>query len=173
MGEIIPWESLSRVTYTGIKSMHSQKTMQPCWKNRTRKKKSTVEDAWKIPEKNKKNEPSEQLKSTKSLKRERPKNNHTKKELSIWKRTCKLLRTETLKIGRAKNKPDLKKLTSERIRALQTAQKTTPHEKSWVEDGSGKEREKVTFKRGKRALHKRKQSYYVVKGAKPLRRIAG
>ena len=31
----------------------------PARKNRTRKKKSTVEDAWKIPEKNKKNEPSE------------------------------------------------------------------------------------------------------------------
>ena len=30
MGEIIQSESLSRVTYTGIKSMHSQKTMQPC-----------------------------------------------------------------------------------------------------------------------------------------------
>ena len=27
--------------------------------------------------------------------------------------------------------PELKKLTSERIRALQTAQKTTPQEKSW------------------------------------------
>jgi len=26
MGEIIPSESLSRVTYTGINSMHSQKT---------------------------------------------------------------------------------------------------------------------------------------------------
>ena len=31
----------------------------PARKNRTRKKKSTVEDAWKIPEKNKINEPSE------------------------------------------------------------------------------------------------------------------
>ena len=29
MGEIIPSESLSRVTYTGINSMHSQKTKQP------------------------------------------------------------------------------------------------------------------------------------------------
>ena len=37
-----------------------------------------------------------------------------------------------------KNKPELKKLTSEGIRALQTAQKTTPQEKSWLEDGSGK-----------------------------------
>ena len=64
------------------------------------------------------------------------------KEVSIWKRPCKLLRTETLKIGRPKNKPELKKLTSEWIRALQTAQKTTAQDKSWVEDGSGKEREK-------------------------------
>ena len=30
MGEIIPSESLSRVAYTGIKSIHPQKTMQPC-----------------------------------------------------------------------------------------------------------------------------------------------
>ena len=64
---------------------------------------------------------------------------------------------ETLKIGRPKNNPELKKLTSERIRALQTAQKTTP--KSCVEDGSGKEREKVTLRREKAALHKRKKSY--------------
>ena len=36
---------------------------------------------------------------------------------------------ETLKIGRPKNKPELKKLTSERIPALQTAQETTPLKK--------------------------------------------
>ena len=30
MGEIIPSEALSRVTFTGIKSMHSQKTMKHC-----------------------------------------------------------------------------------------------------------------------------------------------
>ena len=59
----------------------------------------------------------------------------------------------------AKNKPELKKLTSERIRALQTAQKTTPQEKSRVEDGSGKEHEKVALRSGKGALHTRKQSY--------------
>ena len=70
-----------------------------------------------------------------------------------------MLRTETLKIGRPKNDPELKKLITERIRALQTAQKTTSQEKRWVEDGSGKECEKVTLKREKRALHKRKQSY--------------
>ena len=33
-------------------------------------------------------------------------------------------------IGRPKNKPELKKLTSERIRPLQTVQKTTPQEKN-------------------------------------------
>ena len=70
-----------------------------------------------------------------------------------------MLRTETLKIGRPKNKPELKQLTSEQIRALQTAHKTTPHDKSWVEDGPGKEREKVALTRQKGALHKRKQSY--------------
>ena len=64
-----------------------------------------------------------------------------------------------LKTGRPKNKPELKKLTTERIRALQTAQKTTPQEKSWVEDGSGKQCENVTLRREKGALHKRKQSY--------------
>ena len=71
----------------------------------------------------------------------------------------KLLRTETLKIGRPKNKPEMKKLTNERIRALQTPQKTTPQEKSWVEDGSGKDCQKVELRREKGALHKRKQSY--------------
>ena len=34
-----------------------------------------------------------------------------------------------LKTGRPKNKPELKQLTSEWIRALQTAQKTTPQKK--------------------------------------------
>ena len=70
-----------------------------------------------------------------------------------------MFRTETLKIGRPKNKPELKTLTNERIRALQTAQKTIPQEKSWVEDGSGKERETVALRREKGALHQRKQSY--------------
>ena len=79
MGEIIPSESLSRVTYAGINSMHSQKTKQPyirsTRKNRTRIKKSTVEeDPRKRPEKIKKNEPLEKLKSTESLKRDRPQN---------------------------------------------------------------------------------------------------
>ena len=64
-----------------------------------------------------------------------------------------------LEVRQAKNKPWLKKLTSERIRALQTAQKTTPQEKSWVEDGSGKEHENVALRREKGALYKRKQPY--------------
>ena len=77
MDEIIPSESLSRVTYTGINSMHFQKTMQPyirsTRKNRTRKKKSAVEeDPRKSPEKIKRNEPLEKIKSTESLKKERP-----------------------------------------------------------------------------------------------------
>ena len=64
MGEIIPSESLSRVTYTGINSIHSQKTKQPyirsARKKRTRKKKSAVEeDPQKKLKKIKKNEPFE------------------------------------------------------------------------------------------------------------------
>ena len=61
MGEIIPSESLSRVTYTGIDGMHFQKTKQPyirsARKNRTRKRSATAEDPQKSPEKNKKNDP--------------------------------------------------------------------------------------------------------------------
>jgi len=34
-----------------------------------------------------------------------------------------------------------------------------PQEKNWVEDWSGKEREKVELRREKGALHKRTQSY--------------
>ena len=78
MGEIIPSESLSRVTYTEIISMHSQKAKQPyirsARKNRTRKKSAVKEDPRKSLEKNKKNEPCVQLKSTESLKKEKPKN---------------------------------------------------------------------------------------------------
>ena len=56
MGEIIPSESLSRVTNTGINGMYYQKTKQPYMlsarKNRTRKKKFAVEDhSQKSPEK--------------------------------------------------------------------------------------------------------------------------
>ena len=53
---------------------------------------------------------------------------------------------------KAKEQAELKKLTTERIRALQTAQKTTPQENSWVQDGSGKESEKVALRREKGAL---------------------
>jgi len=83
MGEIIPSESLSRVTYTGIKRMHSQKTKQSyirsAKKNRTRKKSEVEQDPRKSPpEKNKKNESFELPKSTESLKIE-----NLKKELCI------------------------------------------------------------------------------------------
>ena len=78
MGEII----LSRVTYTGINRMHSQKTKQPyirsARKNRTRKKSEVEEDPRKSPEKNKKNESFELPKSAESLKIE-----YLRKELSI------------------------------------------------------------------------------------------
>ena len=63
MGEIIPLESLSRVTYTGIVVMHFQKTKQPYMqsarKDRTRRKSAVEEDPRNSPEKNKKNEPFE------------------------------------------------------------------------------------------------------------------
>ena len=77
-----------------------------------------------------------------------------------------MLRRETLKIGRPKIQPELTtttttttKQTTEWIRALQTAQKTTPQEKSWVEVGSGKECETDALRREKGTLHKRKQAY--------------
>ena len=80
-----------------------------------------------------------------------------------------MLRTEPLKTGRPKNKPELKKLASERIRALQTAQKTTTQEKSWVEDGSEKnsvknshveeKKEKAVFLSSKRSKTTKKNSW--------------
>ena len=143
--------------------MHSWKTKQPyirsARKNRTRRKKCAVEeDPLKSPEKNKKNEPSEQLKSTESLKIERPQNK-PEKRTKYLKTALQIAKNETPQDRRVKNKPELKKLTSERIRALQTSQKTTPQENRWVEDGPGKEREKVTLRREKAVLHKRKQLY--------------
>ena len=84
---------------------------------------------------------------------------HPVLKLSVRKRLCQFLRKEAVKTGRPKNKPELKKLISERIRAQQTAQMTTPQKKSWMEDGSGNQREKVTLRGEKGALHKRKQSY--------------
>ena len=138
MGEIIPLQSLSHVTYTGINSMHSQKTKQPyirsVRKNRTRKKKSAgEEDPRKRPEKIKKNEPLRKTEINRITKERKALEQPPKRTKYI-----KLLRTEPLKTGRPKNKPELKKLATERIRALQTAQKTTTQEKSWVEDGSEK-----------------------------------
>ena len=65
--------------------------------------------------------------------------------------------TESLKTESSKNKPE--KRTKYIKTALQTAQKTTPQEKRWVEDGSDEEREKVALRREKGAVHKRKQSY--------------
>ena len=64
MGEIIPSESLSRVTYTGIDGMHSWKAKQAyipsARKNRSRMKCAVEEDPRKKkPEKNRKNEPFE------------------------------------------------------------------------------------------------------------------
>ena len=65
--------------------MHSQKTKQPyirsVRKNITRKKKSAgEEDPWKSPEQIKKNESLEKLKSTESLRRERPLNKPEKQK---------------------------------------------------------------------------------------------
>ena len=122
------------------------------------KKCAVEEDPLKSPEKNKKNEPSEQLKSTESLKIERPQNK-PEKRTKYLKTALQIAKNETPQDRRVKNKPELKKLTSERIRALQTSQKTTPQENRWVEDGPGKEREKVTLRREKAVLHKRKQLY--------------
>ena len=80
-----------------------------------------------------------------------------------------MLRTEPLKTGRPKNKPELKKLATERIRALQTAQKTITQEKSWVEDGSEKnsvkkshveeKKEKAVFLSSKRSKTTKKNSW--------------
>ena len=73
----------------------------PARKNRTRKKKSMVEDAWKIPEKNKKIEHSEQLKSTESLKWERPKNKPEKRTKYI-KTALQIAKNGTSKDRKAK-----------------------------------------------------------------------
>ena len=106
MGEIISSESLSRVTYTGMNSMHSEKTKQPyipsARKNRTRKKKNAVEeDPWKSTEKIKKNEPLEKLKSTESLKREKPLNKPEKRTQYI-KTALQIAKNGTSKDRKAK-----------------------------------------------------------------------
>ena len=48
MGEIIPSESLSRVTYTGIDGMHSQKTKQPYIQSTrsSKRSKTTKKNSW-------------------------------------------------------------------------------------------------------------------------------
>ena len=70
-----------------------------------RKKSAGEEDPRKSPEKIQKNEPLEKLKSTESLKRERPWNKPPKRTNYI-----RLLRTEPLKTGRPKNRHTLKKI---------------------------------------------------------------
>ena len=141
MGEIIPSESLSHVTYIGINSMHSQKTKQSYIRstrqNRTRKKKrrrkkekKSAGEEWAL----RKSKINRITKERKALEQPPPPPPPRKKSTKY----IKLLRTEPLKTGRPKNKPELKELATERIRALQTAQKTTTQEKSWMEDGSEK-----------------------------------
>ena len=87
MGEIITSESLSRVTYTGINSMHSQKTKPPyirsARKNRTRKKSAVEEDPRKITQKKRKRK-KEKRKRKKREKKER-KAQALEKEISISK----------------------------------------------------------------------------------------
>ena len=86
--------------------MHSQKTEQPyirsTRKNRTRKKKSAVEeDSQKSPVKIKKNGPFEQLKSTESLKTERPQNK-PEKRTKYTKTALQIAKNETPKDRQAK-----------------------------------------------------------------------
>ena len=86
--------------------MHSQKTKQPyirsTGKNRTRMEKNAVEeDPRKCPEKNKKNEPFKQLKSTESLKRERPQNK-TENRTKYIKIALEIAKNETPKERKAK-----------------------------------------------------------------------
>ena len=60
--------------------------------------------------------------------------------------------------ARAEKAPFFSSFFKKWIPALQTAQKTTPQEKSWVEDGSGKQRAEVTLRREKGALLNSKRS---------------
>ena len=114
-------QSLCQVSPTQeLRACILRRQCSPARKNRTRKKKNTVEAALKIPEKNKKNEPSEQLKSTESLKRERPKNNPPKRT-KYMKTALQIVKNGDTEDRKAKERPELKKLTSERISALQTA----------------------------------------------------
>ena len=86
--------------------MHSQEEKQPyirsTVKNRIRMKKNTVEeDPRKSHQKNKKNEPFKQLKSTESLKRERPQNK-TENRTKYIKTALEIAKNETPKDRKAK-----------------------------------------------------------------------
>ncbi len=86
--------------------MHSQKEKQPYGrstaKNRIRTEKNAVEeDLRKCPEKNKKNEPFKQLKSTESLKIERPQNK-TENRTKYIKTALEIAKNETPKDRKAK-----------------------------------------------------------------------
>ena len=100
------------------------------------KKSAGEEDPWKSPEQIKKNESLEKLKSTESLKRERPSNNPPKITKYI-KHPCKVLTTEPLKTGRPKNESKLKKLTSVRILQRPKQNRITSN-KNWVKNGQRK-----------------------------------
>jgi len=52
MGEIIPSESISRVTYTGINSMHSQKAKQPYIRSAKKEQNQKEEKRGRRPMKN-------------------------------------------------------------------------------------------------------------------------
>ena len=92
--------------------MHSQKTKQPYMrsarKNRTRKKRAVEEDRQKSPEKNKKNDPFKQLKSTESLKIERPQNKPEKRSKYI-KTALEIAKNETPKDRKAKEQAQAEK----------------------------------------------------------------
>ena len=78
------------------------------------KKSAVEEDPQKSPEKIKKNEPLEKLKSTESLKRDRPQNKPETRTKYI-KTALQIAKNESLKTGIPKNRPKLKNLTSEWI----------------------------------------------------------
>ena len=93
--------------------MHSQNTKQPyirsTRKNRTRKKKSAIEeDPRKCPEKIKKNEPLQKLKPTESLKRERPQNKPEKRTKYI-KTALQIAKNGTTKNRKAEEQAQAEK----------------------------------------------------------------
>ncbi len=118
--------------------MHSQKTKQPyirsARKNRTRKKKSAVEeDPQKSLKKIKKNEPVEQLKSTESLNIERPQNKpekkkRAKKKKKVYKTALQIAKNGTPKDTKAKEQAHAEKLTSEWILQRPKQNRTESHQ---------------------------------------------